>query len=310
MRPYLSPPVAAGVMVGVVIAGAYVVAVLDRMAASLVARGVLEVRRAFFAPVASVALLLVQKRTTTERPDRELWALAPALLAGLAAVGLAVIPIGPNTSVADPDAGFVVYSAAIAYVMVAVYLHGWSANSPLPLIGAYRFVAQALSYQMPFLLALLAPALPAESLSIGAIVEAQASLWNIVRQPLGLPIFLVVSAAATFSPPMEFPDAADIAGGTSSEIAGPHRLAWRVGRAALLVTVAAMGASAFLGGWNGPWLPGWSWVVLKTLLLLAVLITASHAFARIRIERFVVLSWVVLLPLSLANIFLSGALLL
>ena len=308
--PYLNPALAPAVMLVVLIVGAYTVAVLDGLAAAVVARRPLQVRRTLTAPFADAALLLTHTRTRTERPDAEAWALAPALLAGLAGIGLAVIPVGPDASVTDPAAGFVLYSAAVTYVMVAVYLHGWSANSMLPLIGGYRFIAQALSYQIPFLLALLAPALPAESLAIGAIVEAQGSLWNVVRQPLGLPIFLVVSAAVTFSLPLDFADAEDLAGGTAAEASGPHRLAWRGARAALLVMVAAMGASAFLGGWHGPWLPGWLWVVLKTLLLLAILIGASHMFARPRIERFVMLAWVVLLPLSLVNIFFAGAVLL
>lgn len=310
MRPYLPPPLAALLMLATVVAGAYVVAALDAVATAIAARRPLRLARVLGAPVANAALLLAQKRTTTERPDAQAWALAPALLAGLAALGLAVVPFGPDAAVADPDAGFVVYSAAIAYVMVAVYLHGWSANSTMPLLGGYRFIAQAFAYQIPFLLALLAPALPAESLSITAIVAAQEPLWNVVRQPLGLPIFLVVSAAATFSLPTDFPDAADLGGGTSAEISGPHRLTWRAARAALLLTVAAMGASAFLGGWWGPWLPGWLWVLLKTLFLLVVLIAASHTFARLRLERFVVFGWVVLLPLSLVNIFFAGALLL
>lgn len=308
--PYLNPALAAAVMIGVLIAGVYTVAVLDGVAAAMVARRPLQVRRTLTAPLADAALLLMHTRTRTEHPDAEAWAFAPALLAGLAAVGLALVPVGPGASVTDPAAGFVLYSAAVTYVMVAVYLHGWSANSTLPLIGGYRFVAQAFAYQIPFLLALLAPALPAESLAIGDIVEAQASLWNVVSQPLGLPIFLVVSAAVTFSLPLDFPDAVDLAGGTAAEASGPHRLAWRGARAALLVMVAAMGASAFLGGWHGPWLPGWLWVIVKTLLLLAILIGASHMFARPRIERFVVFAWVVLLPLSLVNIFFAGTLLL
>jgi NADH-quinone oxidoreductase subunit H len=310
VRPYLSPPLAALVMIGVLIASAYIVAVLDTITGTLVARRPLRLARSFSAPISATALLLVQGRTKTEHPDAQAWALAPGLLAGLAAVGLAVIPVGPATSVTDPAAGFVLYSAAIAFVMVSVYLHGWSANSTLALVGAYRFIAQAFAFQIPFLLVLLAPALPAESLAIGAIVEAQESLWNVVRQPLGLPIFLVVSAAATFSIPLDFPDAADLSGGTSAEASGSHRLAWRGARAALLVMVAAMGASAFLGGWHGPWLPGWLWVVLKTFLLLTILIASSHAFARLRIERFIVFAWVALLPLSLVNIFFAGGLLL
>jgi NADH-quinone oxidoreductase subunit H len=310
VRTYLSPLFAALVMIVVVVAGAYVVAVLDEIARAVVARRPVQWTRVVGVPLATTAFIITQQSVRTERPDAQAWALAPALLAGLAAIGLAVVPVGPETSVADPAAGFVLYSAAIAYVMVAVYLHGWAANSTMPLIGAYRFIALAFAYQIPFLLALLAPALPAESLAIGAIVDAQEPLWNVVRQPLGLPIFLVVSAAATFSLPLDFPDATDLAGGTSAEISGPHRLMWRGARSALLVMVAAMGTSAFLGGWHGPVLPGWLWVLLKTLLLLVILIGASHSLARPGIERFVVFAWVILLPLSLVNIFVAGGLLL
>lgn len=310
VRPYLSAPVAALVMILVVTTGAYVVAVLERVVTSLVSHHPLRPVSLLTAPIATAALLLTQSRGATEHPDAQAWALAPALLAGLAAVGLAVIPLGPGASVADPDAGFVLYSAAVAYVMVSVYLNGWSANSTMPLIGGYRFIAAAFAYQIPFLLVLLAPALPAESLAISAIVHAQQGLWNVIRQPLGLPIFLLVSAAATFSRPFDFPEAADLGGGTSAEASGSHRLVWHAARGAVLVMIAAMGASAFLGGWHGPWLPGWLWVVLKTLLLLGVLIAAGHAPARPRLERFVVFAWVVLLPLSLVNIFLAGGLLL
>jgi NADH-quinone oxidoreductase subunit H len=78
----------------------------------------------------------------------------------------------------------------------------------------------------------------------------------------------------------------------------------------MLVAVAAMGASGFLGGWFGPVLPGPLWVVLKTLVLLAVIVAVGHLVARIRIERFVVLSWAVLIPLALLNVFVAGAFLL
>ena len=310
MSSYISPAWAVVVMAPVLVLGVYVVAVLDRVAARFVAERRVGIAGAALAPLTAAAVALRQRPTRTEHPDAQAWALAPALLMGCAAVGLAVIPMGPSASVADPDSGFVVYSAAIAFVMVAVYLHGWSPNSTFPLIGGYRFIAQALSFQIPFLLVLLGPALPAESLAIGDFVDAQDTLWNVVRQPLGLPIFLIVAAAVTFSAPADLPDATDLAGGTLAEVSGRDRALWRAARAALLVTVAAMGATAFLGGWQGPVLPGWAWVVVKTLAVLTVLVGASHAFARVRIERFVVFCWVVLLPLSLVNIFVAGAFLL
>lgn len=314
MTTAASPAVALIAVAVVFVVGVYLVAVADGLVARMVAaEGVplgAALGAALVAPLRQAAWLLSQSRATTERPDAAGWAAAPALLAGLAAFALALVPLAPGLVVADPDTGFVAYSAAIAFVMIAVFLHGWSPNSPLPLIGAYRYGAQALSFQIPFLLAMLATALPAESLSIVRIVEAQASLWNVVREPLGLPIYLVVGLGVSFWGPLNLPDGSDLAGGTSVEDAGIARLLWAVARWSMLIAVAAMGAAAFLGGWYGPLLPGPAWVVIKTVFLLALILFAGHAFARIRIESFVIVSWVILIPLALLNIFVSGAFLL
>lgn len=290
--------------------GVYLVAVADRVMAGVVAGGGPEIRAALLAPLRGAALALLQWRRATERPDAGGWALAPALLAGLAAFALALVPLGPGLVVADADTGFVAFSAAIAFVMIAVYLHGWSPNSALPLHGAYRYGAQALSFQIPFLLAMLATALPAESLSIVRIVEAQATLWNVIREPIGLPLYLVVGLGVSFWGPLNMPDATDLAGGTSAEDSGVARLLWAAARASMLVAVAAMGAAGFLGGWFGPLLPGPVWMILKTLALLGLILGAGHLLARIRIELFVLISWAILIPLALLNVFVSGAFLL
>lgn len=310
MNTYAALEIALLAVAVAVVAGVYVIAVADRLVEQVVAGDRVRVAAAFAAPARRAALLLSQSRTTTERPDGGGWALAPALLAGLAVFALALVPLGPGLVVADPDTGFVAFSAAIAFVMIAVFLHGWSPNSTLPLIGAYRYGAQALSFQIPFLLAMLATALPAESLSIVRIVEAQEPMWNIVRQPLGLPIYLIVGLAVSFWGPLNLPDGLDLAGGTSVEDAGVARLLWALARSTMLVAVAAMGAAGFLGGWYGPLLPGPVWVILKTLVLLSVIVIAGHVFARVRIESFVIVSWVILIPLALLNIFVSGAFLL
>lgn len=302
----LGPPTAVALVVVTAVVGAYAVAVLDRLVGTAVARQRTSWSAVLLGPPAAAALRLSQRPSRTERPDTALWVLGPALLAGLAATALAVVPLAPGVAATDPQAGFVLFAAAIAFVMVAVYLHGWSANSLLPLVGGYRYIAQALSLQMPFLLALLATALPAESLAISDIVAAQQDLWNVVRQPAGLPLYLVVAAGVSFWGPLNLPDAADLAGGTSAEISGVQALLWQAARSWMLVAVAAMGAAAFLGGYWGPWLPGPVWAVLKTLVLLALLVATRHLLARVRVERFVVVCWAVLIPLALANIFVSG----
>lgn len=304
--PWTALPVLAAALV----VGGYAVAVLDRLLGRVVAGEAVRGDGLLQGPARTAALLALQRPSRTERPDAPAWALAPALLAGLAAVALAVVPLAPGVAAAGAREGFVLFAAAVAFVMVAVYLHGWAPNAVLPLAGGYRFVAQALSLQIPFLLALLATALPAESLAVGDIVAAQQGLWNVVRQPLGLPLYLVVGVGICFWGPLNLPDATDLAGGTAAEISGVQALLWTVARSWLLVAVAAMGAAAFLGGYWGPVLPGPAWVIVKTLALLAVMVSTRHLLARVRVERFVVVCWAALIPLALVNIFVSGVLLL
>ena len=290
------------------VVGVYATAVLDRTVARAVAGARLRPIDVLAGPIRDAALLLLQQRSRTERPDSAAWALAPAFLGALAAAALVVVPLGPGLALPEVDAGIVYFGAAMAMVMVAVYLHGWSANSTFPVIGAYRFVAEALSYEMPLALVLIAAALPAESLNVAEIVRSQQEVWNVVRQPLGLPLYLIAGLGLAFWGPLALPDGADIAGGTAAELSGAQLLLWQAARAAVLVAVAAMGAAAFLGGWWGPWLPGSVWMILKTLALIAVLVAAGHVFARVRLERFVVVSWVLLIPLALVDVFLSGLL--
>ncbi len=303
-----SPPAAVLVVGTTLVLGVYVVAVLDALVFRAVAGRGLPVGRAVLEPLRRTALLLSTRRTTTERPDSQAWALAPALLAAMAAVGVATVPLGREVAVADVADGIVLFGAAMAIVMIAVYLHGWAANATLPLLGGYRFIAVALSYEMPLALVLIAAALPAESLSVGAIIESQDSVWNVVRQPLGLPLYLVAGTGLAFWGPFQLPDGPDLAGGTLAEASGPARLVWQVSRACVLVAVALAGAAVFLGGWQGPLLPGPLWTALKTLLLLGLIVTMGHTVARVRLERFVVVSWAVLIPLALVDVFVSGAL--
>lgn len=298
---------AAVLVVGAVLGGgACLVAVLHGALGAMAAGARPSLGAALLAPLRRGAFLLIQERRTTERPDAPAWALAPALYAGLAAAMLTVIPLSATFSVADFSTGIVLWGAGEALAIVAIFLHGWSPNSLFPLLGAYRFLALALSYTLLSMFVLIAVALPAESLQLSAVVEAQRGLWNVVRHPPGLPLFLVVALGATFWGPLNLADASDLAGGTAAESSGSERLAWEVARAAMLTAFAAMGATVFLGGWLGPWLPGPAWLLLKTFALLVVLVGLGHLVPRVRPEQFVSTAWTVLLPLAFLDLVIAG----
>ena len=107
MREFASPPFAVGAVGLALILGVYVTAVLDRSMYARVAYGNWRLAQALTGPLTTAALLARQTRRTIERPDAAGWATAPALLMGLAAVALAMVPLAPDTVAADPSTGWI-----------------------------------------------------------------------------------------------------------------------------------------------------------------------------------------------------------
>lgn len=303
-----SGPLAAVALVGAVLAaGGAAVAVLHRVVGALVGGDGLS-RAALADPWRRAALLLVQQRIATERPDATGWLLAPVSYLAFAAAALAVVPVGAGLVAADFPAGVVLYGAAETGAMVAVFLAGWSPNAPFPLVAGYRFLVLALSYVLLSMFVLIAAALPAESLAFSDVVRAQTEVWNAVRHPLSLPLWLVVALGVAFWGPLDYVQGRDLSGGAVADASGSQRLVWQVGRVAMLVAAAAVGTTAFLGGWTGPLLPGPVWFGLKTLVLLGVLVALGHVVARPRLETFVRVAWTVLLPLAFVDLAIAGVL--
>lgn len=300
----VGPWISLAVLGTALLLGSWIVASLDRIVTALVAGR--KPRSWFLGPVREAARLLARQRNVTERPDAAAWILAPAAYLGLAAVGLAVVPWSAEAAPADVPAGIVLWGSVEALAVVAIFLHGWSANAHLALVGAYRYVALGLSIMLVSMFVLIGAALPAESLRLGAIVQSQIELWNVLRQPLGLPLFLLVGLGITFWGPFDFADSADLAGGTSSEVSGPSRLVWELARRAMLVSFSAVAATVFLGGFLGPVFPGPVWLVVKSLFVLLLLLMIGRLTVRFDASRTLTLIWVVLLPLSFLSLLQAG----
>ncbi len=260
-------------------------------------------------PIASAgraSVMLLQPRGATERFDDVSWCLAPALYAGLALAGLSLIPLSDSFVALDSSVGIVLWGAVEGMAIVAVFLHGWAPNSMLSLIGAYRFVSLGLPILLISMFVVIAATLPAESMRMTDVVASQAAGWNVVRQPLGFPLFVIVALAITFRRPFDFADSADLATGTSVESSGRERLAWSAARAAMSVTFAFCAATLFFGGWRGPWLPGPLWLGGKAGAILLLLAATEAYFGRVPTERAAALVWGILLPLSFVHLLQAG----
>lgn len=244
--------------------------------------------------------LLVKQRRLTRAADVPLVRLGTTLLPVAAVLAAAVLPLGFRPVTDLPD-GIVWFNAMEALAWAAVWLTGWGPNSTLSLIGGYRFLAQGLAYELPHMLAITTAALGAESLRVGAVVDAQSGLWFAVWMPVAFAIYLLSALAMAFWGPFGQPVGTDVAGGAAVELSGVDRLVFLAGRWLLFVVTATFAVPLFLGGGHGPLLPGWAWTVLKTAAVLAGLLWLRRRMPTVRMERYVELAWVVLTPLAVVQ---------
>lgn len=257
-------------------------------------------RAALAAPLRETARLLVAQRRTTLAPDPLLWRAGGAGLLVAAVLATAVVPLGGRVLL-DSGVGVVWFNAFDVLVWGLVWLTGWGSNSLVGLVGGYRFLALALSYELPLMFALTSPAIAARSLRVGDVVSAQSGAWYVVQMPVAMAVFLLGVVAFSLSGPFAQPVADDLAGGVLAELGGVDRLLVAAGRYALLVSGAAFSVALFLGGGAGPLLPGWAWSVLKTLAVLAALVVVRRRLPLVRGDRFAAVGWVVLLPAAIVQ---------
>ncbi len=293
--------------VGQVGVGWVVVAALVLFAVAGAGAGLDGVLAARCSPLVEVARLVRQRRRRTVAADRPLWRIGGAGLLVVALLMVVVVPLGRWT-VADLSVGVVWFNAMDVVVWAMVWLAGWGPNSVHSLVGGYRFLAQALSYELPLMFAITTPAVAAGSLRIADVVRAQQPLWFVVSMPVALLVFLTGVVAFSVWGPLGHPAGSDVAGGVLEELSGVDRLLVLAGRYALLAAGAAFGATLFLGGGNGPLLPAWAWSLTKTLALLAVLVAARRHAPSVRADRLAEVGWLVLLPLVLVQVLVVAVL--
>ena len=283
--------------------GAYLVAVLEGWASTGRLRPA--------GPITSGLALLGRESVVPRRPDRIFFEVAPPLLLVASLLAAAMLPLSPGLIVADLATGALFVNAAWVYVMVALLMAGWGPNGAYAMVGGFRFLGQLVGYSMLIVMSLTAVAMRAESLFTTEVVESQAALPNAIYQPVGFVLFLLAAMAVAFLPPVDLPTApGELAGGVEAEYTGWRLAVMRLGRAVLVVTLAAAVSVFYLGGWLGPVLPPWAWSALKTLLVAAAMLLAGRYVSRLRETHVLEWSWKIGIPLALLNIFYVGVLLL
>ncbi len=256
--------------------------------------------------------------------DKGVFLLAPLVTAVLALAAWAVIPISENSwgrwVISDLNVGILYLFAISSLGVYGVIMGGWASNSKYPFLGSLRSAAQMVSYEVSIGFVIITVLLCVGSLNMSDIVTAQKSG---IGTRLGLPnsfldwywlpllpmfvVFFISALAETNRPPFDLVEAeSELVAGFMVEYSSTPYLLFMLGEYVAIVTMCALTAILFLGGWLPPldmvpftWVPGVFWFLAKVVLVFFMFAMVKAMVPRYRYDQLMRLGWKVFLPLSL-----------
>ena len=243
--------------------------------------------------------------------DKAVFIIAPAVIVVVVLMSFAIVPYAPGIAVVDLNIGLLFFLAMSSLGVYSVALAGWASGSKYSLLGGLRASAQMLSYEVFMGLSLMGVVMQAGSFNLREIVEAQRDLWYIVPQFIGFFVFFIAGIAETHRLPFDLPEAeSELVAGYHSEYSGMKFGMFFVGEYLGITLISALTAALFFGGWLGPVLPPLAWFLIKTFVFICFFILLRASLPRPRYDQLMAFGWKVMLPLSLTNLAVTGALIL
>jgi len=264
-----------------------------------------------FQVIADTIKLFFKEDWVPSFSDKPVFIMAPGILMITILLTFSVIPFGPDFLVFDSNIGILFFLGNSSLGVYSIVLGGWASNNKYSLIGAMRASAQMLTYEVFMGLSLMGVVMLADSFSFNSIVLAQKNGWFIFPQFVGFIVFFIAGLAETHRLPFDIPEAeGELVAGYHSEYSGMKFGMFFVGEYLGITLISAIMATLFFGGWLGPsFLPPVFWFLFKTLVLICVFILLRASLPRPRYDQLMEFGWKVLLPLSLINLLITGAVL-
>ncbi len=273
---------------------------------------------AWLQPIADAVKMIFKEDFIPAQADKLLYLIAPGIAVGTALLAWAVIPLNPSITVGGYTIDFYVanVNVAVLYVLaigsISIYgivLGGWSSNNKYSLLGALRSTAQMISYELTLGLSLVGVLMISGSLSLVDIVEKQATVWNIFLQPVGFVLYFIAATAEVNRIPFDLPEAeTELVAGYQTEYSSLKFALFYMAEYINMLTISAIVSTVFLGGYLGPFgiFPGVHWLVLKMAFFIFLLMWMRGTLPRFRYDQLMSFGWKVLLPIALANIFVTA----
>lgn len=257
--------------------------------------------------IADMIKIILKEDIMHRSVDRWVFNLAPLLSVMSVLLIWIIIPFTSGVIGSDLSIGVIYLIGVSSLSTISVLMAGWGSNNKFALLGAFRAVAQMISYEIPMVLSLLVPVLLAGSLRIQGIVEGQHIMY-LFPALLSLIIFVVASQAELGRAPFDILEAeSELVAGYHVEYSGIKFGMFYVAEFLHAFTVGVLIAVFFLGGWRGPFaedvpLLGFVYLLLKTMVAYFALLWIRMTFPRVRIDQLLNFGWKFLVPLSLVNL--------
>lgn len=283
--------------------------------------------RGFLQPAADTFKFILKEDITPTDAHPFLYVLAPVISVVLALTALSVVPIGGTFhlfgypiqfQVTDINVGLLFILGVTSLGVYGIVLAGWSSNSKYSFLGSLRGGSQMVSYELALGLALIGPIMLAGSLDLRQIVNAQNHIWYIVPEFVAFCIYLTAAFAETNRIPFDLPEAeGELGAGYHTEYSSMKFAMFFLAEYVNMITVSCIATIVFLGGWHGPlfgpallrvFLPV-IWFALKVAFFLFLYIWVRGTLPRFRYDQLMGFGWKFLVPLALANIVVTGAVL-
>jgi NADH-quinone oxidoreductase subunit H len=264
-----------------------------------------------FQAAADMIKILTKEDWIPPFADKVVFVLAPSIIIVVTFMVFAVIPLSPDLGVVSLNIGLLFFLAMASLSVYSVALAGWASNNKYALLGGMRAAAQMISYEVFMGLSLAGVIMLAGSFDLRTIVNAQEGLWFVVPQFLGFVIFMIAGLAESHRLPLDLPESEqELTAGYHTEYSGMKFGMFFLGEYVGVIVTSALIVTLFFGGWHGPWLPPLLWFALKTGAFVTFFVLLRAAIPRPRYDQLMAYGWKILLPLTLANLVVTGAVLL
>lgn len=265
--------------------------------------------------VADAVKLILKEDITPAGADRLIYNAAPIVAVLSVLLIWAVMPFSPVHIGVDLSIGLLYFVAVSSIGTLAIMMAGWASNNKYALLGAFRVVAQLVSYEVPMVVALLVPVLIAGTLSMQGIVRAQIGMWFIVPCLISALIFYISNLAETGRAPFDLIEAeSELVAGYNIEYSGMKFGLFMANEFMHAFTSNLLFAVLFLGGWSGPGaeqypLLGFIYLILKTGVVYVFSLILRATVPRVRIDQMMSFNWKFLVPVSIVNLLVIAFLL-